>query len=68
MSFGSFVVISLLSICNHATQNQTCFSLFHTLNACKNLIKVSYIYILISQMYKQLKYQQFILHWVDTLR
>ena len=40
MSFGSFAAISLLSTCNHMTQCQACFSLFYTLNACKNVIQV----------------------------
>ena len=44
MSFGSFATISLLSTGNHKTQYQACFSLFHTLNAHKTLIKVFYIY------------------------
>ena len=34
-NFGSFAAISLLSTCNNTRQYQACFSLFHTINACK---------------------------------
>ena len=63
---GSLASISLWSTCNYTTQYQACFSLFCTSNACKTKLKYC-IYINQSDV-KQLKYQQFTLHWVDTLR
>ena len=38
--FWQSSTISLLSMYSHTSQNQACFSLFHTLNACKTFIKV----------------------------
>ena len=40
--FWQLATISLFITYGHTTQNQACFSLFHTLNACKIFINMFY--------------------------